>query len=74
MPIIRAMRRIKWLFNMGDPRKKGIDPLVWIELIPYPETRNYIKRVLEAIWVYESKISEAIEKPNLAREYFGHSF
>ena len=64
----------KWLSNMGDPRKKGIDPLVWIELIPYPETRNYIKRVLEAIWVYDSKISGLIEKPNLAREYFGHRF
>ena len=64
----------KWLSNMGDPRKKGIDPLVWIELIPYPETRNYIKRVLEAIWVYDSKISASIEKPNLAREYFGHRF
>ena len=64
----------KWLSNMGDPRKKGIDPLVWIELIPFPETRNYIKRVLEAIWVYDSKISGSIEKPNLAREYFGHLF
>ena len=64
----------KWLSNMGDPRKKGIDPLVWIELIPFPETRNYIKRVLEALWVYDSKISGSIEKPSLAREYFGHRF
>ncbi len=64
----------KWLSNMGDPRKEGIDPLVWIELIPFPETRNYIKRVLEAIWIYDSKVSGSIEKPNLAREYFGHLF
>ena len=64
----------KWLSNMGDPRKKGIDPLVWIELIPYPETRNYVKRVLEAIWIYDSKISESIEKPNMAKKYFGHRF
>ena len=64
----------KWLSNMGDPRKKGIDPLVWIELIPYPETRNYIKRVLEAVWIYDSKISGSIEKPNLAKKYFGHRF
>ena len=64
----------KWLSNMGDPRKRGVDPLVWIELIPYPETRNYIKRVLEAIWIYDSKISREIEKPNLAKKYFGHRF
>ena len=64
----------KWLSNMGDPRKKGIDPLVWIELIPYPETRNYIKRVLEAIWIYDSKMSGSVEKPNLAKKYFGHRF
>ena len=64
----------KWLSNMGDPRKKGVDPLVWIELIPYPETRNYIKRVLEAVWIYDSKISGSIEKPNLAKKYFGHRF
>ena len=64
----------KWLSNMGDPRKRGVDPLVWIELVPYPETRNYIKRVLEAIWIYDSKISGSIEKPNLAKKYFGHRF
>ena len=64
----------KWLSNMGDPRKRGIDPLVWIELIPYPETRNYIKRVLEGIWVYDIQISRSIEKPNLAKKYFGHRF
>ena len=64
----------KWLSNMGDPRKKGIDPLVWIELIPYPETRNYIKRVLEAVWIYDSKISGSIEKPTLAKKNFGHRF
>ncbi len=64
----------KWLSNMGDPRKKGIDPLVWIELIPYPETRNYIKRVLEALWIYDSKISGSVKKPNLAKKYFGHRF
>ncbi len=64
----------KWLSNMGDPRKRGVDPLVWIELIPYPETRNYIKRVLEAIWIYDSKLSGSIEKPNLAKKYFGHRF
>ncbi len=64
----------KWLSNMGDPRKRGVDPLVWIELIPYPETRNYIKRVLEAIWIYDNKSSGSMEKPNLAKKYFGHRF
>ena len=39
----------RWLKGYGDPRKFGIDPLVWIEMIPYSETRNYVKRVLSNV-------------------------
>ena len=28
------------------------DPELWIEAIPYPETRNYVKRVLGSWWAY----------------------
>ena len=59
---------------MGDPRKKGIDPLIWIELIPYGETRNYLKRVLEAYWPYKMKINQELSQPNLGKKYFGHQF
>jgi soluble lytic murein transglycosylase len=43
----------KWLKNYGDPRKKQIDPIDFIELIPFHETRNYVQRVSENINVYE---------------------
>ncbi len=43
----------KWLKANGDPRKKQIDPIDFIELIPFSETRNYVQRVCENISVYE---------------------
>ena len=30
----------------------AVDPELWIEAIPYPETRNYVKRVLGSWWAY----------------------
>ncbi len=67
--------RVKeWINQFGDPRAKGIDPLVWIELIPFVETRNYVKRVMEADWVYRGKVNGIPLKLNLARQSFGHRF
>lgn len=45
----------KWIKTFGDPRDfKEIDDIVdWMELITYPETRNYVQRVLENSIVYE---------------------
>ena len=44
----------KWLRSNGDPRLGGIDWLKWIEEIPFTETRNYVKRVLENAVVYDT--------------------
>lgn len=43
----------KWIKTYGDPRKKQIDTIDFIELIPFHETRNYVQRVSENINVYE---------------------
>ena len=43
----------KWIKTYGDPRKKQIDAIDFIELIPFHETRNYVQRVSENINVYE---------------------
>lgn len=43
----------RWLKNFGDPH---IDPIDWIELIPYSETRNYVQRVLENVTNYRSHL------------------
>ena len=42
----------RWLKIFGDPRKNEIDQVTWIESIPISETRNYVQRVLEGIYMY----------------------
>ena len=46
----------KWLRKIGDPRKKEIDYVAWIESIPFTETRNYVQRVLENFIIYQQII------------------
>ncbi|RMD89248.1 MAG: lytic transglycosylase domain-containing protein, partial [Alphaproteobacteria bacterium] len=46
----------RWLQTYGDPRAPGSDPVDWIELIPYGETRNYVQRVLEAAPIYSERL------------------
>ncbi len=42
----------KWVKDWGDPRNGEIDPVDWIEMIPFSETRNYVQRVVEGVQVY----------------------
>ena len=46
----------EWLRTYGDPRSGRVDPIDWIELVPYAETRNYIQRVLESAEVYRHRL------------------
>lgn len=48
-------RPARWLGDFGDIRK-GVDPVEWVELIPFDETRNYVMRVTEALPVYRARI------------------
>lgn len=45
----------QWVKAFGDPRA-GADPVVWIESIPYSETRNYVMRILEGMQVYRVRL------------------
>ncbi len=55
--------RVKqWLDTLGDPRAAAVDPVDWVESIPYPETRNYVQRVLENLQVYRLRLGTA-ERP-----------
>ena len=45
----------KWLAANGDPR--SLDPVDWIELIPFGETRNYVQRVLENAQIYRARLA-----------------
>jgi soluble lytic murein transglycosylase len=41
-----------WIARYGDPRDPNVDPIDWVERIPFSETRNYVQRVLENLQVY----------------------
>lgn len=45
----------KWIKAYGDPRTAGVDPVVWVERIPFQETRTYVKRVLGNYLVYRER-------------------
>lgn len=48
----------QWIEAYGDPRGPGVDPLDWIEQIPFEETRNYVQRVLENSQIYRSRLNK----------------
>lgn len=41
----------EWIKDFGCPGQK-LDTINWIEHIPYSETRNYVQRVMENLYVY----------------------
>jgi len=41
-----------WVKAYGDPRDPKVDPIDWVERIPFSETRNYVQRVIENLAVY----------------------
>jgi soluble lytic murein transglycosylase len=41
-----------WIARFGDPRDPKVDPIDWVERIPFSETRNYVQRVMENLQVY----------------------
>lgn len=50
-----------WIRMNGDPRTEGVDMIDWIEMIPVAETRNYVQRVLEGVYIYRHKFSNLQE-------------
>ena len=45
----------KWIAQYGDPRDSNVDPIDWVERIPFSETRNYVQRVMENAQVYKAR-------------------
>ncbi|HKG00609.1 MAG TPA: lytic transglycosylase domain-containing protein [Xanthobacteraceae bacterium] len=46
----------EWVKRYGDPRNPQIDPIDWVELIPFSETRHYVQRVMENMAVYRVRL------------------
>ena len=61
-----------WLAQNGDPRPGaaagGVDPVDWIEAIPFSETRNYVMRVMEALHVYRLRLDGAASPVRLSAD------
>lgn len=49
--------RVKqWVRAFGDPRRPEIDPLDWIEQIPFTETRRYVQKILTGLQIYRARL------------------
>lgn len=49
-------RVMKWL-----PADKNVETDIWIETIPYKETRNYVKAVMAYRYIYEQQLGSSSE-------------
>lgn len=56
----------QWIAAYGDPRAPGVDPIDWVERIPFAETRNYVQRVMENLTMYQASFGEA-QRPEMLR-------
>ncbi|MBV1886080.1 MAG: transglycosylase SLT domain-containing protein, partial [Parvibaculaceae bacterium] len=72
-----ARRVDEWVDKYGDPRSSAVDPIDWVENIPFTETRNYVQRVLENVQVYRDRLSQGAVPLRLAQDlnrYTGPAF
>lgn len=53
-----------WVNAYGDPSNGSVDPVVWIEQIPFTETRNYVQRVVANYMFYRARLNT--EQPTVA--------
>jgi len=57
-------RRAKdWVADFGDLRSPDIDPIDWVETIPFQETRQYVQKVLQNLHVYRSRLAPKTVRP-----------
>ena len=45
-----------WIRKNGDPRRRDVDPIDWIELIHIKETRHYVKKVMANLQIYRARL------------------
>ncbi len=61
-------RAIEWVSYCGDPRTSSVDPVDYVECIPFSETRNYVMRVLEATEVYRARMNNGVAHLSLSAD------
>ncbi|MDQ6962695.1 MAG: transglycosylase SLT domain-containing protein [Mariprofundaceae bacterium] len=50
-------RALKWL-----PKKTNIDADIWVELIPFTETRRYVRRVMAYTIIYQHRLQQKTKR------------
>ncbi len=61
-------RPTDWVTYCGDPRTSSVDPVDFVECIPFSETRNYVMRVLEATQVYRARLNNGAAPLTLSQD------
>ena len=57
-------RRVReWVAEYGDPRGGKVDPIDWVESIPFQETRQYVQKVLQNTQVYRARLAPKTMRP-----------
>jgi soluble lytic murein transglycosylase len=56
-------RSREWVEAFGDPRGGQVDPIDWVECIPFDETRQYVQKVLQNVHVYRSRLAPETVRP-----------
>ena len=59
-------RSREWVDEYGDPRGGQVDPVDWVECIPFNETRQYVQKVMQNVHVYRSRLSPESVRPMTA--------
>lgn len=61
----------RWMKERGDPRRRNVDIIDWIEHIPFSETRNYVMRVAESLPVYRARLGRNPHPVPFSQELVG---
>ena len=59
-------RAREWVAEYGDPRGGQVDPVDWVESIPFSETRQYVQKVMQNLHVYRSRLAPQTVRPMTA--------
>ncbi len=57
-----------WIKQFGDPRDPKVDPIDWIERIPFTETRQYVVKIMETLQLYRSRLAGPKEALQLVQD------
>lgn len=63
--------RVKeWIETFGDPRSPNVDPVDWVERIPFTETREYVQKIMESVQIYRARLEGPRNALQLAQDLY----